>query len=1306
MSRCSLAMLIGLMIPIALSRAQEPSTTPIEPVLTPGAVVAGDQTYTFPRFLPDGQSVAVWRGTDVQILAIDSGRVVRTVSPRCEGGEVLVSSNAGADAEAALRMLTQMQAPLRDKCRPGPLAVSRDGRFLALVAMELPISRSSRLNIYDLRTGNRVSSIPLPDEQSSSLVTPQQLLVAAAAPASIAFNADGSEILDYRDGTIRAWSNPGGQLLRQLDVGSSGAAFSSATFDSTATKVLVRRVQNLETRDMAVDVWDIALERRIVSWKGMSAYTSISAAGDYAAITQVEGVAANAAPRGRIIDLASGREMTLDALVVDFLPDSRRVIAIAGDRVILHELQSGRQESLPFDPETFLDRFTSGMTYGSGMPFSPDSQSVLFSEAPSPTNPSIPHAIRVMSLTGKPERVLAAADRPSSDARADAGTAGVVADREKRRPPTLAFSPDGRWVAIGRQDGQVDFFDTATGARSRLRAATSGSFGARLAFSRSGRELVEIDYTRAKVFDMSTGTARDPVLLPQAPLGYSLSDVQDTFVTAGGGFSGSGFGVWNLSNGSFRSLESDDLQALRRRIDAASSRDPSSREAAGLLRTLGSRRDIVQRGAVSPDMQRFAAFTIENDRQERQLGIYDVATRKAIHVLQRGLPFEVAALTALAFSPDGRYVAARTPKLETKGTGPGLGRRILSGAAAAGARNVGGVISSVTGNSEPVQQPTAARTWINVWDMKTGQVVVQIDDVVAGGAAVEVIATNTMDPIVFSPDGRLVVAVPRSVGDIRLYEVASGRRLSPLSRKSSSGTASVLVESVAFTPDSRMLAVSRSPETEFWNLESGEWLGSLTSFEGGDWLVVASNGLFDGSPGAWSRMSWREGENVGAAELYFADFYRPGLLADLLALRLPATPRPAANVDRRQPEVTLQAPTSTASRVIDVRVDVKDGGAGVQDVRLFRGGSLVKVWRGRQQPDADGMVRLVASVAITAGANELTAYAFNAQNVKSQDARARITGDGALRRQGTAWILSVGVNRYQNSEFDLKYAVADAELFASQIEGAQKRLDGYARVEVVTLTDDRATRANVLAALARLSGGDTGAASASAPELARLDRAQPEDAVFVYFAGHGIAQGDRFHLVPHDLGYAGPRTSLAADGVGQIAAHAISDLDLERAFEPIDARHIVLVIDACQSGQALESDEARRGPMNSKGLAQLAYEKGMHVLTAAQSYQAALEASRLGHGFLTYALVEDGLRAFSADFLPQDGRIDVGEWLDHAVERVPQLQTEAVQRAEEAGRVLAFSTESQPSARLRLQTPRAFSRRELLAGSLVIAVRP
>ena len=40
----------------------------------------------------------------------------------------------------------------------------------------------------------------------------------------------------------------------------------------------------------------------------------------------------------------------------------------------------------------------------------------------------------------------------------------------------------------------------------------------------------------------------------------------------------------------------------------------------------------------------------------------------------------------------------------------------------------------------------------------------------------------------------------------------------------------------------------------------------------------------------------------------------------------------------------------------------------------------------------------------------------------------------------------------------------------------------------------------------------------------------------------------------------------------------------------------------------------------------------------AQSYQAALEADELGHGLLTFALIEEGLKEVEADRAPKDGR--------------------------------------------------------------------
>src|SRR5205085_5149471 len=140
------------------------------------------------------------------------------------------------------------------------------------------------------------------------------------------------------------------------------------------------------------------------------------------------------------------------------------------------------------------------------------------------------------------------------------------------------------------------------------------------------------------------------------------------------------------------------------------------------------------------------------------------------------------------------------------------------------------------------------------------------------------------------------------------------------------------------------------------------------------------------------------------------------------------------------------------------------------------------------------------------------------------------------------------------------------------------------RVEVVTLLDRDATKQNIETALRRLSGEQTGPLPPGAPKsLEQLKAAEPEDAVVVYFAGHGTAQGRRFYLIPHDLGYAGERELKSGLSLQTILDHSISDEDLEQILEPHNAAQLVLVIDAFNSGQAVQAEEKRRVTMNSKG---------------------------------------------------------------------------------------------------------------------------
>jgi uncharacterized caspase-like protein len=124
--------------------------------------------------------------------------------------------------------------------------------------------------------------------------------------------------------------------------------------------------------------------------------------------------------------------------------------------------------------------------------------------------------------------------------------------------------------------------------------------------------------------------------------------------------------------------------------------------------------------------------------------------------------------------------------------------------------------------------------------------------------------------------------------------------------------------------------------------------------------------------------------------------------------------------------------------------------------------------------------------------------------------------------------------------------------------------------------------------------------------------------------------------------------------------------------------------------------------MNTKGLAQLAYEKGIFILTAAQSFQAAKEVNRLGHGLLTHALVVQGLKGGEADARPRDGQIVMGEWLDYATERVPRMQVEEFKRNTRGLGGALSAAQRKPADDANLQRPRVFYRRELAARPLIV----
>ncbi|HEX7313870.1 MAG TPA: PQQ-binding-like beta-propeller repeat protein [Pyrinomonadaceae bacterium] len=1069
---------------------------------------------------------------------------------------------------------------------------------------------------------------------------------------ALAFSNDGRLVASgSADNTVRLWDAATGRELRRL---SGHTNYVRAVSFSPDGATLASG-----SNDGSVRLWNVATGEQVRTLKSSGGVVSLSfnKDGRLLAVGTTDNLLTLLDVNGNEVHKETGRKSTTTSIA--FSNDGR--LGAAGERsgaITLFDATSGRTVRTLFGH--------AGLVKSLG--FSPDGKTLA--------SASFDGTVKVW------------------DTKSD-GEPGTLLDF-KGKPVAVAFAPDGLSLVAASSDRSVRVFETRTMSETRtLRGSDEAEAPSEVAvFSADAKSLATSNGDKTvQLRDLSSNEANTTRVFES----YSSGVYATAFSPDRRWFAASGkdrtVRVWEIRTGrKVRTLAghagwvtslafSPDARLL-----ASASHDGGVKlwdNETGLEeRTLNAHTESVNAVAFSPDGKSIA--TASNDATVK---LWDVATGQTLKTFAG----HAAEVNAVAFSPDGKTIASggtdKTIKLWDALTGQ-LTRELKS------AGEVLGVAYSPDGKTLAVGGKEFAWT---VFDAANGAVLFGVS------------TTHSSDirAVAFSPDGKRV-ATASADGGAAISDAATGGVLFRLSGHTDA------VNGVAFSPDGNWLSTgSEDGSTRVWDVRTGEQAATLVSTtDTRDWLVVTPEGLFDGSPNAWQQIVWRfnqDTRSVAPVEAFFNEFFYPDLLADIFAGRKPRAPRAIAQIDRRQPVVKVSlaagaADATQTARNVKLRLEVTEAPAGARDLRLFRNGSLVFIERGKLA-STQGRAALEAVVPVVAGENVFTAYAFNQDNVKSTDARLALRGDERLRRATTTHIVAVGVNEYANARYNLRFAAGDANSFVEEVKRQRMLVEPTGRVEAVTLLDRAATKANILTALRRLSGAETGPLPTGAPKsLEALKPAEPEDVVVLYFAGHGTAQRNRFYLIPHDLGYAGERDKVDALGLQAVLEHSISDEELSVAFEPLNASQLVLVLDACNSGQALEAEEKRRGPMNSKGLAQLAYEKGMYVLTAAQSYQAALEAAQLGHGLLTYALVQEGLQKGEADSrAAHDGQIVVREWFDYAAERVPRMRLEQLMQKRGLKIGSAVPTADRVTAEETVQRPRSFYRRELEVRPLVIA---
>ena len=466
--------------------------------------------------------------------------------------------------------------------------------------------------------------------------------------------------------------------------------------------------------------------------------------------------------------------------------------------------------------------------------------------------------------------------------------------------------------------------------------------------------------------------------------------------------------------------------------------------------------------------------------------------------------------------------------------------------------------------------------------------------------------------------------------------------------------------SVAFSLDGkRLVSGSFDSKVKLWEVSTGRELVSLIALDEKDWVIITPDGHFDGSPEGMKLIHYVQNNQPIPLDSFFEQFYTPKLLTRVLSGEYAQAIPTKVNLSKSiklPPLVTISLPKAgqsvmgsetpaarDKSRGIGAElrqenqtviiVEATDQGGGIDEIRLYQNGKLIsEEQRGlKLTPSAGEKISKAYRVMLLPGKNEFRATAFNKDRTESNPTEVKIEVKAA-EASSNLYILAIGINEYKNSKYNLNYGKADAQAFADEVERKGKPI--FKEIIKQVLFDAQATREGIEIAFNKI-----------------ISKARPQDAFVFFYAGHGVmSEGSgtipaEFYLIPHDV------TQLYGND-GLLIAKAIPAKLLKQLVTKVQAQKQLVVLDACQSGGAVE-EFAQRGAAEEKAILQLARSAGVVVLAATATEQFATEFSKLGHGAFTYALLQ-GLTG-QADGAPPDGKITVKELEAFLNDAVPEL---------------------------------------------------
>ncbi|HOW57304.1 MAG TPA: caspase family protein, partial [Smithellaceae bacterium] len=286
--------------------------------------------------------------------------------------------------------------------------------------------------------------------------------------------------------------------------------------------------------------------------------------------------------------------------------------------------------------------------------------------------------------------------------------------------------------------------------------------------------------------------------------------------------------------------------------------------------------------------------------------------------------------------------------------------------------------------------------------------------------------------------------------------------------------------------------------------KTGKVLADLYAFADGEWIIMTPDGYYSASTNGEKYLSVRINNNVYGIENYRESFFRPDLVKIAIKGNSLEGYKTLAQVGN-PPQVKIEnTPDKTENDFVNVTVKITDAGGGIGDLRLYLNDTSVVTdsARGVTIKATSNQKEIIKTykLKLLNGTNTIKAIAFDKENnVQSNPVLHKITAVYKSARKPVLYALVIGINEYKNPKLTLKYAAADARLFADTLRETAGRL--FEKVNITSLiTKENAVKNNIL------------------KELQKYKNLNPDDVFAFYVASHGTVDDGEYYLITANVG--------------------------------------------------------------------------------------------------------------------------------------------------------------------------------------------